>query len=67
MLENILLNDCFDTTVRTNALTLVLEDSERSWNFKIIKEYEPCIWLELVWQPSSWTLNKMSYLTFPDW
>ena len=31
MLENMLLNDCFDTTVRTNAFTLVMENSERSW------------------------------------
>ena len=31
MLENMLLNDCFDATVRTNALTLIMKDSERSW------------------------------------
>ena len=28
---NMLLNDCSDTTVGTNALTLVMENSERSW------------------------------------
>ena len=50
ILENMLLNDCFNTTVRTNALTLVMETRKghgkrrgKSWNFKIFKEYEPCV------------------------
>ena len=31
--------DCFDTAVRKNALTLVME----SHGIKIVKEYEPCV------------------------
>ena len=45
MLENILLNDCFGTTVRTNVSTLVMENSENSWKvmaFLKSSEYEPC-------------------------
>ena len=39
MLENLLLhvNDCFDTTIRTNAYTLVMENSEtRSYSLTLI-------------------------------
>ena len=32
LLENMLLNDVFDATIRTNAEILVVEYSERSWN-----------------------------------
>ena len=32
-----LLNDCFDTAVRKNALTLVMENSERSWKVMELK------------------------------
>ena len=47
MLENMLLNDCFDTTVRTNALInfghgkpgKVMENSEWSWkrSWKVVE------------------------------
>ena len=40
MLENVLLNDCFDTTDGTNAQTLVMENSERSWKrSRIVMEF----------------------------
>ena len=49
MLENMLLNDCFDTTVRTNAYTLAIDKSEchgkghgKLWNVKFFKEDKPC-------------------------
>ena len=46
MLENMLLNDCFDTAVRTNTLKFFGHGKpgkvmKRSWNFRIINEYEP--------------------------
>ena len=53
-----LLNYCFDTIVRTNALTVVMETRKghelghrKSWNYKIFKEYEP--WMIIIVQCSS--------------
>ena len=49
MLGNMLLNYCFDTTVRTNAYTLAMDNLEghgkgygKSWSVKFFKEYKPC-------------------------